>query len=277
MPILVTCTCGTRYTFKDEFAGRRTVCPACKHEMIIPIHVAAEVEEEGDEVAPEKPGKGVLIFAICATSAVVVAAVVFLIVHYSGGPSKPAPAVSPSDVSSSAKVASPSHLPPEKDPLLAPPGKVPTTAVKTGGADPSSPSLAPAELLLPFRTEGTNYYILAPSDSDEANQKMHESFRAAHILAVGDWIDWLGGGPDRTPAIAFVRKPFPKSRVLATYTKFTPSEERDTLAYGDTKAPKSARITWLQYQDVGFAVNEMGDVIAIRVNDWPAKPARPAP
>ena len=137
--------------------------------------------------------------------------------------------------------------------------------------------MTPAELLLPFRSEGTNYYILAPSASDEEYKKVHDSFRAAHITTVGTWLDWLGGGPDRTPAIAFLRKSFPKGRVLATYENRTPDEERETLVYGDEKAPKTMRVVWLQYQDVGFAVDEVGSIAAIRVTAWPAKPAAPAP
>jgi hypothetical protein len=274
MPVHVTCKCGTRYTFKDEFAGSRTVCPACKREMIVPA-------EDDDAAPPEKPGKGVLIVAISATSAVVVTAVVFLIVHYSGAPPKPAPAIPPPDMSPSVKVASPNRVPvpPEKDPLLAPPtGKAatPTSPTKAGGADAST--LAPAEFLVPFRTEGTNYYILlGAAATEEEYKKMHDSFRAAHIMTVGEWIDWIGGGPDRAPGIAFVRKPFPKGRVLATYDKFTPREERETLKYGDEKAPKEMRVTWLLYQDVGFGVDDLGNVAAIRVDAWPAKPAEPAP
>jgi hypothetical protein len=276
MPIQVTCQCGTRYTFKDEFAGSRTVCPTCKRQLVVPAHVTAEVEELGDEEAPQKSGKGVLIFAISATSAVIVLAVVLLIVHYSGGPAKPAPVVAPTDDTLSAKVTPPSRptLPSATSSQL---GKA-TTASAGNRPASAGPKVSPAEFLVPFRNEGTNYYILlGPTATEEEFKKMHDSFRAAHILSVGDWIDWIGGGPDRAPTIAFIRKPFPKGRVLATYDKFTPGEERETLTYGDEKAPKTARVVWLQYQDVGFAVNEVGEVMAIRVDDWPAKPTEPTP
>ena len=36
MPIRVTCACGKKYAFKDEFAGRRAKCQACGTEIMIP-------------------------------------------------------------------------------------------------------------------------------------------------------------------------------------------------------------------------------------------------
>src|SRR5262245_16653941 len=42
MPILVTCECGKQLQAKDEFAGRRTSCPDCGRELIIPAMAAAE-------------------------------------------------------------------------------------------------------------------------------------------------------------------------------------------------------------------------------------------
>ena len=46
MAIKVSCTCGKTISAKDEFAGRRVKCPACKKPLQIP---EADVEEESYE------------------------------------------------------------------------------------------------------------------------------------------------------------------------------------------------------------------------------------
>jgi hypothetical protein len=46
MVIKVSCTCGKKISAKDEFAGRRVKCPACKKPLRIP---EANVEEESYE------------------------------------------------------------------------------------------------------------------------------------------------------------------------------------------------------------------------------------
>ena len=43
MAIKVSCTCGKTISAKDEFAGRRVKCPACKEPLRIP---KPKVEEE---------------------------------------------------------------------------------------------------------------------------------------------------------------------------------------------------------------------------------------
>jgi prepilin-type processing-associated H-X9-DG protein len=42
MPINVTCECGKTLQAKDEFAGRRTSCPNCGRELIIPAAAASD-------------------------------------------------------------------------------------------------------------------------------------------------------------------------------------------------------------------------------------------
>ena len=39
MPIEVVCDCGKRFQARDEYAGRRGLCPACKRQFDIPIPV----------------------------------------------------------------------------------------------------------------------------------------------------------------------------------------------------------------------------------------------
>jgi DNA-directed RNA polymerase subunit RPC12/RpoP len=35
------CTqCGMKFQVKEEFAGRQTKCPTCKHAMTVPVHAA---------------------------------------------------------------------------------------------------------------------------------------------------------------------------------------------------------------------------------------------
>ena len=36
MPIEFSCPCGQSFTVKDEFAGKKTKCPACKAALLVP-------------------------------------------------------------------------------------------------------------------------------------------------------------------------------------------------------------------------------------------------
>jgi hypothetical protein len=42
MPIEVTCECGKRFRAKDEYAGKRGICPACKQAFVVPVSVDLE-------------------------------------------------------------------------------------------------------------------------------------------------------------------------------------------------------------------------------------------
>jgi hypothetical protein len=42
VPIEITCECGKLFRAKDEYAGRRAVCPACKREFIIQVPIASK-------------------------------------------------------------------------------------------------------------------------------------------------------------------------------------------------------------------------------------------
>jgi hypothetical protein len=50
MPIALSCPCGRALNIKDEFAGRKIRCPACKSVLAVP---AAEKEAEGDDLMLE--------------------------------------------------------------------------------------------------------------------------------------------------------------------------------------------------------------------------------
>src|SRR5690242_13571896 len=53
MPIQVTCDqCGRQLTAKDEYAGRRTQCPDCGKELVIPMSGPGAGFDE--EVGPAK-------------------------------------------------------------------------------------------------------------------------------------------------------------------------------------------------------------------------------
>src|ERR1017187_7598682 len=39
MPIAFACQCGKQFRFKDEHAGRRVACPACKREIHVPVPI----------------------------------------------------------------------------------------------------------------------------------------------------------------------------------------------------------------------------------------------
>ena len=40
MAINITCKCGKQFRAKDEYAGRRGLCPACKREFLIPTAIS---------------------------------------------------------------------------------------------------------------------------------------------------------------------------------------------------------------------------------------------
>jgi hypothetical protein len=276
MPILVSCACGTQYSFKDELAGRRARCPACNREMHIPAPVIAEVMEEVAAIEPQKGGKGVLIFAICATGAVVVLAAVLLISHYTGesSTSTPSPAVTPTAVAKSVSADPPLVAPVPVKAITPPPP--PTPLVKnTGPAVAPLPPMAPAALLLPFRNDGADFFTFAGASSDEENNKRHQSFRAARITTLGLWVDWLSTDPGAVPAVAYLKKPFPLDRLTTTFENRRPQEEKDTLDFTDVKPTRTIKITWLQYQDVGFAVDEQKSVVAVRITAWTAPKTTP--
>ena len=66
MPISVQCECGRRLQARDEYAGRRTKCPDCGREIVIPKpmdepHPLADLDDwaTGDPVAPLPPRAGI--------------------------------------------------------------------------------------------------------------------------------------------------------------------------------------------------------------------------
>jgi hypothetical protein len=50
MPILVTCSCGKEYLFKDAVAGRRAKCLVCGQPVQIP---GTRVPRPGERAAPQ--------------------------------------------------------------------------------------------------------------------------------------------------------------------------------------------------------------------------------
>jgi hypothetical protein len=271
MPIVAKCQCGTKYSFKDEFAGSRAKCPACGHTLVVPAHVTAEVS---DTQAPAQGGgKGVLIVVLCLTGVVVLIGGILLVIHFSGPKAPP-----PSAVTTSAKTESgtPTQTPPAGSvPVVAPPSKVPSTAVQPV-APPSSamPPMTPAQLLVPFRSARTKIHQFAVSGSEEEAKKRSESFRAAHVADLGGWVDWLSTNTYAVPSTAILRETLSKDAVLGSYVDKTPTRERDTLEYKEDGATKTLSVVWYQFQDVGFAVvEEMQTVVAVRVKAWPGAAA----
>ena len=59
MPITATCQCGKKYTFKDQFAGRRAKCPACGQVVQIPgLRAGGRVLVKQEPAAPETASSG---------------------------------------------------------------------------------------------------------------------------------------------------------------------------------------------------------------------------
>jgi hypothetical protein len=75
MPIQVRCECGRELLAKDEYAGRRTTCPDCGRELLIPdssnVYAAPRAEEFGPpkwEGEPTTSGKAIasLVLGLCS-------------------------------------------------------------------------------------------------------------------------------------------------------------------------------------------------------------------
>ena len=52
MPIKVRCECGKRFRAKDEYAGKRAICPSCRREFLL---VASGTETVDKSAAAPKP------------------------------------------------------------------------------------------------------------------------------------------------------------------------------------------------------------------------------
>ena len=53
MPIEVECECGKRFRAKDEYAGKRGICPACKRSFVVPVPVDLETVKPWTAIAPQ--------------------------------------------------------------------------------------------------------------------------------------------------------------------------------------------------------------------------------
>ncbi len=55
MSIAFSCECGKKFLAKDEHAGRRAICPACKRPLKVPIQTVREPDEPSIPVPPSSP------------------------------------------------------------------------------------------------------------------------------------------------------------------------------------------------------------------------------
>ena len=57
MAIAFSCGCGKRFTARDEYAGRRAICPGCRREFIFPVRDNGGRDEPppGDRSRPDEP------------------------------------------------------------------------------------------------------------------------------------------------------------------------------------------------------------------------------
>jgi hypothetical protein len=57
MAIEITCECGKRFRAKDEYAGRRGICPACRAEFSIPVPAAESTKPTASAPPPIASGE----------------------------------------------------------------------------------------------------------------------------------------------------------------------------------------------------------------------------
>jgi hypothetical protein len=277
MSIHIACECGRQYNFKDEFAGKRAQCPACRRTLTIPAQTQAEVVDVA--VEPEKGSKAVLIVSLCATGLVVLVGGGLLIWHFSSrGSSSTQPPVSPA-VSGSTSPVTPSpvaSVPLPIKPAVQPVSTDPPLKGSGGAPTGSSAKLTPAQVLVPFRDLRTTTRTFPGGATEDETKKRSEIMSNAHLTTIGDWVDWLGSHRDFLPSAAYLQTQISRKQVVDAFADQTFREERDDdfeIKTGTVK--KTLRVTWLINQDVSFAINELGSVVAIRINDWPAAPQTP--
>ena len=104
MAITITCDCGKRFRAKDEYAGRRGICPACKREFVIQapadLLVIADplVDPSGDSVTVKSPWwkDRVVVAGVALPSAILLASFGYLVgSRPERAPALPAAAVGP--------------------------------------------------------------------------------------------------------------------------------------------------------------------------------------
>jgi DNA-directed RNA polymerase subunit RPC12/RpoP len=278
MPILVTCRCGKTYTFKDEAVGSHAKCSSCGHIIIVPARVTAEVVDESVD-APSKNSKALIVgFAVASVVLVAVIIVVWQVVGSAGSRTSTASATTTSG-SVPAPVSTGSVPPPVKPAVFSyPPAPVKSVPVPAAAAKPADPpKLSPAELLKPWRSLTIIYGTYAASESDKDNAARKESWQAAQVKTVSEWMDWVAANPAAVPATVFLRDCPDKDRLIEAYENQTPEKKKqEVLPYNDGKVSKPMWVFWLQYQDVAFAIDELRQVVAIRIDAWPAKAPAPA-
>jgi len=289
MPIQVTCACGKAFAAKDAEAGRSVKCSACGQMIVVPggrtsatppqqprpAPAPATQPAEAGEPPPKGPSQATVNLVLAVSASVAVVAVVVLILALTmGGKSKPitppplpagaAPDWSPSD-GQSRRGPSPA----------AEPGPLPRTPAKSEVGPAQLPKLASGEILVPFRgMDVSPIYFFGAKSADEA-KKREEAFRAAKVGTVGQWVDWFRERPDLLPTIAFLRKPLPRDELFSTLGGSAPRTETDLLTRTDIPANKGIPVTWHQYQGVGFAEDEGGKILAVRITTPIAPPEKP--
>jgi hypothetical protein len=256
MPISATCSCGKAYDFRDEFAGKQVKCDACGQVIVVPKA----------EPAPEGGNKVVLVVTLCVTGLVLLVSVVLIVWHFSTrgaeAPTKMAAQLVPSPVQLApapmpAPLPAMAPMPDRAAPVRAAPQP------KETGPEANLPPMAAVEILMPFRGYATLWCILP----DVAIAK---EFRAAHVSDIGGWANWTMTHPAAVPTTMFLSKQLTKEKLFGMLGGRSPEMEQETIPADQTRNKKDLPVTWYKYQDVAFAVDSLGMVVAIRISAVPA-------
>jgi hypothetical protein len=77
--------------------------------------------------------------------------------------------------------------------------------------------------------------------------------------------------PAAVPAIMFLGgKQVTKEKLFGLLGGRAPEMEQETIPADQTRNKKDLPVTWYKYQDVAFAVDSLGVVVAIRISAVPA-------
>jgi hypothetical protein len=255
MPISATCSCGKEYDLRDEFAGKQVKCDVCGQVIEVPKA----------ELAPEGGNMVVLVVTLCVTGLVLLVSVILIVWHFSTRGAEAPTKVAAQLASSPVKASSPM---PELLPVMAPmPDRAaPVPAApqpKETGPQANLPPMAAVEILMPFRGSATSWCILPDAE-------VTKEFKAAHVTDIGGWANWTMSHPAAVPAIMFLRKQITKEKLFSMLGGHAPETEQDTIPAQSSPTKKDMAVTWYKYQDVAFAVDTLGMVVAIRISAVPA-------
>jgi hypothetical protein len=274
MPIQAKCLCGKQYTYRDEFAGQQVDCPVCGQTINIPgervpgvvpprpapavasVRQVAATPGMAHPAAPARRGgkpRTALWIGLGIGGLVVTILVVGLLWQFMS--SGALPKTPPADPASAALTTT-----------TQPPATTAPAAATPADTAPATPAVTrtPDEILKPFLKMGGAQVSFNGTGLawEEISRRM---VMIRDLSTVRAWMNWLRTDPRSIPSAMTLATPFPKEQLLTDVEGKPDREEKAEQPSISSTAGIDTPLVWLQYQGVGFAVDEAGKVRAIRI------------